>query len=44
MGSDEETLRTWLEYVIETAIGMLDQLDARLEDLDDDELGDCAEI
>lgn len=30
-------LRSWLEYVVETALDMLDQLDALAEDLEDDE-------
>jgi hypothetical protein len=30
-------LRAWLEYVVETAIGMLDALDAQDEDLEDDD-------
>lgn len=33
-------LRAWLEYVAETAIDMLDALDAETEDFEDDELGD----
>lgn len=33
-------LRAWLEYVAQTAIDMLDDLDAPTEDLEDDELGD----
>lgn len=33
----ERRLRDWLAYVIETAIDMLDQLDAGTEDLEDDE-------
>lgn len=36
-------LRAWLEYVAQTAIDMLDELDAAGEDLEDDELGDCEE-
>ena len=34
--------RQWLEYVVETAIEMLDQMDAEEADLEDDELGDEA--
>jgi hypothetical protein len=41
-GGPESRLRDWLEYVIETAIAMLDELDAASEDLEDDELGDDA--
>ena len=41
-GGDPGHLRAWLEYVIETAIDMLDSLDAAGEDLEDDELGDVA--
>lgn len=33
-------LRAWLEYVAQTAIDWLDDLDAAAEDLEDDELGD----
>ena len=32
-----EQLRAWLEYVAQTAIDMLDHLDAQDEDLEDDE-------
>ncbi|HZL00488.1 MAG TPA: hypothetical protein VFC47_11375 [Caulobacteraceae bacterium] len=32
-----ERLRAWLEYVIETAIDMLDALDTPFEDLEDEE-------
>ncbi len=32
--------RAWLEFVIESAIDLLDQLDREIEDLEDDELGD----
>jgi hypothetical protein len=32
-----QSQRAWLEYVIETAIDMLDALDAPAEDLEDDE-------
>jgi hypothetical protein len=39
-GASERRLRAWLEYVIETAIDMLDALDAGAEDREDDELGD----
>lgn len=35
-----QRLRTWLEYVVETAIEMLDALDAGDADREDDELGD----
>lgn len=35
-----DRLRAWLEYIIETAIDLLDDLDAAGEDLEDDELGD----
>lgn len=46
-GGGEAALRRWLHYVIDTAIDMLDQLDAESEDLEDDErefveLGDDA--
>lgn len=37
---DVRALRAWLEYVIETAIDWLDELDAAETDLEDDELGD----
>jgi hypothetical protein len=33
----EQQLRAWLAYVIETAIDMLDDLDAGGADLEDDE-------
>jgi hypothetical protein len=36
-------LRAWLEYVVEAAIAWLDELDARFEDLEDDELEDDRE-
>lgn len=39
---DREALRAWLEYVVETGIELLDALDAEVEDLEDDELGDDA--
>ncbi len=39
-GGGERSLRAWLEYVAETAIAMLDELDAAGEDREDDELGD----
>ena len=39
---DVRALRAWLEYVIETAIDWLDELDAAETDLEDDELGDDA--
>lgn len=32
----EAKLRAWLEYVVETAIGMLDELDAAGEDREPD--------
>jgi hypothetical protein len=34
--------RAWLEYVIETSIELLDQMDAEDGDREDDELGDEA--
>lgn len=37
---DRQRLRRWLEYVAQTAIDMLDELDAAEVDLEDDELGD----
>jgi hypothetical protein len=37
---DRARLRQWLEYVAQTAIDWLDELDAPFEDLEDDELGD----
>jgi hypothetical protein len=42
-GCDIGKLRAWLEDVAAMAIDWLDQLDAAGEDLEDDELGDCAE-
>lgn len=44
VGGGKQALRAWLEYVAETAIEMLDQLDAETEDLEDDELGDDASV
>lgn len=41
-GGGAPALRAWLEYVIETAIELLDGLDAAAEDREDDELGDDA--
>lgn len=42
-GGARERLRAWLEYVAQTAIDWLDDLDAGSEGLEDDELGDeCA--
>lgn len=43
-GGGVSGLRAWLEYVAQTAIDMLDALDAPLADLEDDELDDdgCA--
>lgn len=41
-GEPERLLRAWLEYVIETAIDLLDALDAAGEDLEDDEAADDA--
>lgn len=32
-----DSLRVWLEYVVETAIDMLDALDAAGDDLEDDD-------
>jgi len=37
---DRAQLRAWLEYVAQTAIDLLDDLDALTVDLEDDELGD----
>lgn len=37
MGGGHDRLRVWLEYVVETAIDMLDALDAADEDREDDE-------
>ena len=42
-GGGERSLRAWLEYVAETAIGWLDELDAAAEDLEDDEREDDRE-
>ena len=42
-GGDPRRLRAWLEFVIETAIDMLDALDAPAEDLEDDETEDDRE-
>ena len=39
---EEQRLRAWLTYVIETAIDMLDALDAASADLEDDEREDEA--
>lgn len=36
----EARLRAWLEYVAQTAIDMLDELDAAGDEREDDELGD----
>lgn len=36
-GGGHDPRRVWLEYVIETAIDMLDALDAAGEDREDDE-------
>lgn len=42
-GADERRkLRRWLEYVAQTAIDWLDELDAAEVDLEDDDLGDEA--
>ena len=43
-GAGAPQLRAWLEYVVETAIDMLDALDAATEELEDDELGDEAAV
>lgn len=37
--SERDKLRAWLEYVVETGIAMLDDLDAAGEDLEDSEAG-----
>lgn len=42
MTRPEPTLRAWLEYVAQTAIDMLDALDAAGEDLEDDEIEGAA--
>jgi len=40
--ADTAQLRAWLESVAQMAIDWLDELDASVEDLEDDELGDDA--
>ena len=40
--AQETRLRGWLAYVIETAIDMLDDLDAATTDLEDDEREEVA--
>jgi hypothetical protein len=36
----QQCKRAWLEYIAQTAIDMLDEMDAPHEDLEDEELGD----
>lgn len=41
--SDRARLRLWLELVAQTAIDWLDDLDAPVEDIEDDEREICSE-
>lgn len=42
--AEEARLRGWLEYVIDTAIDMLDAMDAAMADREPEDEGDEAEV